>query len=125
MNSEKIWIRDLKILGLWMRMSATQTTPNLHNPLNLEHKSLQDVSQATQSEPIRACYRPVEFALLKKKEGEDMRKLGTQRRLKGRLWRDRKNNRESVREDVSFFPFSTCSPLESGSSKKVLQLLLC
>lgn len=48
-----------------MRISETQNTPNLHNPLNLEHKSLQDVYQATQSEPIRASYRPVEFALFK------------------------------------------------------------
>lgn len=39
--------------------------PNLHNPLNLEHKSLQDVYLATQSEPIRACYRPAEIALFK------------------------------------------------------------
>lgn len=42
--------------------------------LNLEHKSLQDVYRATQSEPIRASYRPVEFALFKKKEKKKHRK---------------------------------------------------
>lgn len=66
-----------------------QSAPNLHSPLNLEQKSLQDVYQATQSEPIRASYRPVEFALFKKNSSEragNEEKESQRERKSGRVW---------------------------------------
>lgn len=60
--------QGFKTRGVMIEKTETQSTPNLHYALNLEHKSLQDVYRATQSEPIRASYRPVEFALFKKHE---------------------------------------------------------
>lgn len=73
MHSKKI--RDLKKNSrLWIRIFwKTQRAPNLHNPLNLEHKSLQDVYWATQSESIRAGCRPVEFTLFRKKKKKKTR----------------------------------------------------
>lgn len=58
--------QGFKTPGVMIEKTETQSTANLHYPLNLEHKLLQDVYRVTQSEPIRASYRPVEFALFKK-----------------------------------------------------------
>lgn len=92
-----------------MRFSKHQRAPNLHSPLNLEHKSLQDVYRVTQSEPIRASYRPVEFALFKKNTSEGTR---------GSRGRKRKRLREKERVDVCESILNKCSPPSRDFPKK-------
>ena len=101
--------KDFELLGLWMRFSKHQRAPNLHSPLNLEHKSLQDVYRVTQSEPIRASYRPVEFALFKKNTSEGTR---------GSRGRKRKRLREKERVDMCESILNKCSPPSRDFPKK-------